>query len=105
MSAEIAKNSIRTLLYDAVAMAVGQQLPITELRGIALFDPRRDARLTDLASFAAAAPAIITIPNFETRYGGDEVYGFSCSSFTNILSTAVIFVSMRLRLRVCGGIF
>ena len=74
MSAEIAKNSVRTLLYDAVAMAVGQQLPITELRGIALFDPRRDARLTDLASFAAAAPAIITIPNFETRYGGDEVY-------------------------------
>src|SRR5260370_12694035 len=73
MNDEIAKNSIRTLLNEAVAMAVGQQLPITELRGIALFDQRRDARLTDLASYAPAAPAILTIPNFETRYGGEEV--------------------------------
>jgi hypothetical protein len=73
MTDEIAKGSIRVLLNEAVSMTAGQRLPITELRGIALYDQQRDARFTNLASFSPAAPAILTIPNFETRYGNEEV--------------------------------
>ena len=54
-------------------MAVGQKLSVNELRGIAYFDMERDALFTNLASFAITAAALLTIPNFETRYGVSEV--------------------------------
>jgi hypothetical protein len=73
MSDDTAKNLAHTLLTEVSAMAVDQNLSINELRGIAFFNMQRDARFTNLASFATTASALLTIPNFETRYGAAEV--------------------------------
>lgn len=72
MSDDTAKDLAHTLLTEASAMAVDQKLPINELRGTAFFDMERDARFTNLTSFATTASALLTIPNFETRYGAAE---------------------------------
>jgi hypothetical protein len=72
MADDTAKNLAHTLLTEASAMAVDQQLPINQLRGVAFFDMQKDARFTNLASFATTASALLTIPNFETRYGAAE---------------------------------
>jgi hypothetical protein len=73
MTDDTAKNLAHTLLTEASAMAVDQKLPINELRGTAFFDMERDARFTNLPSFVTTSSALLTIPNFETRYGAANV--------------------------------
>jgi hypothetical protein len=73
MSDDTIKNLTRTLLTEASAKAVDQKWSVNELRGTPFFDMDRDARFTNLASFATTASALLTIPNFETRYGAAEV--------------------------------
>jgi len=53
-------------------MAVAGEVPIERLRGIALFDPERDALLTSLSSFETARQAVIGTPNFSGRFGTEE---------------------------------
>jgi len=53
-------------------MASANGLTLDKLRGIALFDPTRDARLTSLSSFDAATKAITKIPNLIERFGPTE---------------------------------
>jgi hypothetical protein len=60
-----AKDAFRTLVKEAIATG----LPLDRLRGIAHFDPTRDAPLLALISFNVAAQAIGAIPNFIDRYG------------------------------------
>jgi hypothetical protein len=70
MSDDTIKNQVRALLTEASAMAVDQKLSINELREAAFII---DDRFTNLASFATTASALLTIPNFETRYGAAKV--------------------------------
>ena len=56
-----AKNQMRTLVEDAASMAAVNDLPIDRLRGVALYNPARDAPLTSLSSFDAAKQAVTKI--------------------------------------------
>jgi hypothetical protein len=67
------KTAIRTVLDEAISMAVESESSIDGLRGIALFDSERDAPLTSLHSFEAASQALTGVPNFATRFGSAQV--------------------------------
>src|SRR5258708_35181299 len=68
-----AKNEVRTLIEEAISMSVATGLPLDKLRGLALFNPVRDAPLRSLSSFDAATKAVTEIPNFIERFGREEV--------------------------------
>jgi hypothetical protein len=65
----VAKSAIRTLLEDVVSTMLTKSMPLDKLRGIALFDPERDAVVSSLSSFDAARQSVTDIPNFIGRFG------------------------------------
>jgi hypothetical protein len=64
-----AKNDLRALVEAAVSKATANGWPVGELRGIAFFDPQRDAQLASLESFAATTAAIVHLPLVIDRFG------------------------------------
>src|SRR6266852_6264210 len=60
-----ARNAIRAFLEQVIATG----LPFDRLRGVAGFNPERDAPLTALTSFEAASQAIAKLPNLADRFG------------------------------------
>jgi hypothetical protein len=73
LSEIVAKNEMRTLVEEATSMATANGLPLDKLRGVALYNPKRDAPLTSLGSFDAATKEVTRIPNFIERFGREEV--------------------------------
>src|SRR5260221_560046 len=64
-----AKNEIRALVEETISMAIAAGLPITNLRGVAFFNPERDKPLTSLNSFEKAGAATSKIANFAASLG------------------------------------
>ena len=72
MSGSVAKEAVRKLLEEVIA----RNPTLDQLRGIALFDPERDAVIKSLSAFDPAAQAVKSIPNFVGRFGtgaGDRI--------------------------------
>jgi len=67
-----AKGVTRGLVQEAIAMAIAKNLPPDRLRGVALFNPDRDAPLIALGSFKTATQTIMKMPNFIERFGEAE---------------------------------
>lgn len=68
-----ARNEFRDLIKETVSMAAAQNVPLDKLRGISFFDSSKDAPITSLSSFAKAAEAVTSIPDFVARFGSLEV--------------------------------
>lgn len=66
-----AKDAIRALLGEVTSTMLTKSVPLDKLRGIALFDPERDAILTSLRSFDAARQTVTDIPHFVGRFGAE----------------------------------
>jgi hypothetical protein len=67
--AEPAKGSVRAFVDQAVSAATLNDVPLTELQGIALFNSMRDARLTSLDTYDGATQDIASTPGFTERFG------------------------------------
>ena len=63
----IAKDETRTLIQEAVSMAIAKDLPLNTLMGVAFRDPGKDAPLISLHSFNVVKQAVTNIPNLMTR--------------------------------------
>lgn len=50
-------------------MAVTNDVPLSELRGVALFNPMRDAKFTSLETYDAATQSVEDIPKLADRFG------------------------------------
>jgi len=59
------------MIEEAVSLLRAQDLALDRVRGVALFDPTRDALITSLKSFDTAVSAISGVPNFIGRFGSD----------------------------------
>jgi hypothetical protein len=68
----IAKDETRTLIQEAVSMAIAKDLPLNTLMGVAFRDPGKDAPLISLHSFNVVKQAVTNIPNLMTRFGAEE---------------------------------
>jgi hypothetical protein len=64
-----AKDHVQALIQEVAASG----LSIDQLRGVALYDLEKDARLTALTSFGDAETAIVQIPQFVARFGAGNV--------------------------------
>jgi hypothetical protein len=79
-----AKSALKDLAQRVISAVAATGSPIEELRGIAFFDPRRDAILTAQESFSTAVSAVSELPLLADRFGSAEahrlvlqfVYGF-----------------------------
>jgi hypothetical protein len=100
----VAKSAIRTLLEDVVSTMLTKSMPLDKLRGIALFDPERDAVVSSLSSFDAARQSVTDIPNFIGRLAPKQPHELFCSLGTNTSSASTVFNSKKPHLRVCGVI-
>ena len=67
-----AKIALRQLAKDTVKMGQAAGLSLSELRGIALYDMRKDEKIQALESFATAASKIVDLPRFVESFGADE---------------------------------
>jgi hypothetical protein len=66
---DLAKDSVRAFIQQAVSMAVTNDVPLSELRGVALFNPMRDAKFTSLETYDAATQSVEDIPKLADRFG------------------------------------
>ncbi len=64
------KDSLRALIAEVSATADSKWK--LQLRGVAMYDSQKDAKLTPLPTFGPATEAIISIPNFIGRYGAES---------------------------------
>jgi hypothetical protein len=71
MTESLAKCAVREFVEEAISTVLARNLPLDEMRGVALFNPERDYVLTQLACFDVARQAIADIPNFLGRFGTD----------------------------------
>jgi hypothetical protein len=69
--AESTKANLRAFIDQSVSMAVAGGVPLSELRGIASYNPIRDARFTPLEAFAGATQAVINIPGLAEKFGAE----------------------------------
>jgi hypothetical protein len=67
-----AKIALRQLIKDTVKMGQAGGLSLSELRGIALYDLRKDEKIQALESFATAASKIVNLPHFVESFGASE---------------------------------
>ena len=66
-----AKIALRLLVKDTVKMGQTAGLSLSDLRGTALYDMRKDEKIQALNSFAAAASKIVDLPRFVESFGAD----------------------------------
>jgi hypothetical protein len=66
-----AKIALRQLVKDTVKMGQAAGLSLSELRGIALYDMRKDEKIQARESFPTAASKIVDLPCFAERFGAD----------------------------------
>jgi hypothetical protein len=66
-----AKIALRQLVKDTVKMGQTAGLSLSELRGIAFFDMRKDEKIQHLESFETAASKIVYLPRFVESFGAD----------------------------------
>src|SRR6266487_264752 len=67
-----ARNEFRTLVEETASRATSNGVPLDRLHGTAFLDMSRDAQITALPSFEKALQAIISVPDFVTRFGAQE---------------------------------
>ena len=72
MPSEELKTHVGLLLAAAVAGAASAGRELSQLRGIALYDPQRDSFVTSLESFAAVEAGVRHLPLVQERYGIHE---------------------------------
>ena len=72
MSPEELKTQVGLLLAAVAAAAVNTGLELRQVRGIALYDPRKDAFVTSLEPFAGVEAGIRELPLIHERYGVDQ---------------------------------
>src|SRR5271166_3546817 len=70
--AESAKAGLQAFTNQAASIAVTEGLPLSELRGVAFFNPMRDARFTPLETFVGATQAVINMPEFAEKFGAES---------------------------------
>jgi hypothetical protein len=66
-----AKIALRQLVKDTVKMGQTAGLSLSELRGIAFYDMRKDEKIQQLESFETAACKIVYLPRFVESFGAD----------------------------------
>ena len=66
-----AKIALRQLVKDTVKMGQTAGLSLSELRGIAFYDMRKDEKIQHLESFETAASKIVYLPRFVESFGAD----------------------------------
>jgi Apea-like HEPN len=66
-----AKIALQQLVKDTVKMGQTAGLSLSELRGIAFYDMRKDEKIHALQSFATAVSKIVDLPRFVESFGAD----------------------------------
>jgi hypothetical protein len=66
-----AKVVLRELIKDTIKMGQTAGLPLSEFRGIAFYDMRKDEKVRTLESFVTAASKMVELPRFDESFGTD----------------------------------
>ena len=69
--AEGAKIALQKLVKATVEMSHNAGLSLSELQGLAFYEPQKDEKILDLEAFGTAASKIVYLPRFVQRFGPD----------------------------------